>query len=119
MRDYIDREDFIKDKRAWYCSDCVHRKGMKNGRLQVLYEVGDAPCRACSIDDMISDLEAYPAADVREVVHGRWVWNDDNGFYYCENCGATSPRENQDGEYIDCTNYCPNCGGKMDLEAEA
>ena len=64
MTDYIDREAFISDKRKQYCADCDKRKGMKNGKMRFVYDIGDAPCRACGIDDMIGDIEDFPAADV-------------------------------------------------------
>ena len=54
-----------------------------------------------------------PASDVRPVVKAKWEWNDNNGYYYCGNCEAVSPREDQYGEYIDCPNFCPNCGADM------
>lgn len=57
-------------------------------------------------------LLRQPAADVAEVVHGRWIWNEEgeidwDQFYRCSNCG--------DKEYWE-SNFCPNCGAKMDLE---
>ena len=57
-------------------------------------------------------IEAIPAADVVEVVHGRW---EDTGIdeldliyggWKCSACG-----------YIFCgnkTNFCPDCGAKME-----
>ena len=68
MADYIEREAFVEQKRKQYCEDCDRRKGMKNGKYKTLYEIGEAPCRACGIDDMLNDVEDFPAADVREVV---------------------------------------------------
>ena len=57
-------------------------------------------------------LFRQPAADVAEVVHGRWIWNEEGEidweqFYRCSNCGNK--------EYWE-SNFCPNCGAKMDLE---
>ena len=57
-------------------------------------------------------IRELPAADVAEVVHGRWIWNEEgeidwDQFYRCSNCG--------DKEYWE-SNFCPNCGAKMDLE---
>ena len=57
-------------------------------------------------------IRELPAADVAEVVHGRWIWNEEGEidweqFYRCSNCG--------DKEYWG-SNFCPNCGAKMDLE---
>lgn len=65
-------------------------------------------CNAKNLQS-ISDM---PAADVAEVVHGRWIWNEEGEidweqFYRCSNCG--------DKEYWE-SNFCPNCGAKMDLE---
>lgn len=54
--------------------------------------------------------------DVQKVVHGKWEWNDHNGYYYCSECNAASPREDQEGEYCDTPMYCHRCGAKMDLE---
>lgn len=59
-------------------------------------------------------IEILPAADVAEVVHGRWIWNEEGEidweqFYRCSNCG--------DKEYWE-SNFCPNCGAKMDGATE-
>ena len=55
-------------------------------------------------------LLRQPAADVAEVVHGRWIWNEEGEigweqFYRCSNCGNK--------EYWE-SNFCPNCGARMD-----
>ena len=68
-------------------------------------------------DAIIIALDRISAADVRPVVKAKWEWNDNNGYYYCGNCKAVSPREDQDGEYIDCPNFCPNCGADMREES--
>lgn len=68
MAEYIEREAFLASMRNLYCKDCNRRKGMKNGKLKTLYEIGEAPCRACGIDDVLSDVEDFPAADVRSAV---------------------------------------------------
>ena len=117
--EYIDREVFIRDKRAQYCADCRKRKGMKNGKERFIYDVGDAPCRSCGIDDMISGLEDYPTADVRENVRGEWI-NDNTacGLYKCSVCNdfatvigwaSCVPIE----QMYRIMKYCPNCGAEM------
>lgn len=68
MPKYIDADEFVKKNREWYCEQCEKRKGMKRGRLRFVYEIGGAPCRACDVDDVISDIEDFPAADVVPVV---------------------------------------------------
>lgn len=60
----------------------------------------------------------FPAADVAQVMHGRWIGKPlDNFRKYqvtCSNCKWVGI-ENYDS-YNDPSefNYCPNCGAKMD-----
>jgi hypothetical protein len=46
-----------------YCKGCDKRKGIKNGKYRIIYEVGDAPCRACPIDDMKDELDNAPTIE--------------------------------------------------------
>lgn len=64
MAKYIDRDAFLANERAWYCDQCDRRK---NSKGKTVYEIGDAPCRACDIGDVLDLLEDYPAADVVEL----------------------------------------------------
>ncbi len=59
--DYISRTDFLEREQNIYCVDCSRRK---NSKGRIVYEIGDAPCRACGIGDVLDDLEDFPAADV-------------------------------------------------------
>ena len=103
MAEYIEREAFLEQKREQYCKDCARRKGMRNGKYKTLYEIGEAPCRACEIDDVLNDVEDFPAADVRPVVRGKWkVYNN---TYICSSCG-------QPVSFWQ-SNFCPNCGADM------
>ena len=55
-------------------------------------------------------------ADAVEVVHGRWI--DGVGSYStanCSVCGWKIPYTEDYYGYLGKTNYCPNCGAKMDL----
>ena len=107
MTDYISREAFVKSQRHLYCENCARRKGMKRGKMQFVYEIGDAPCRACGYGDVIDDAEDFPAADVREVKRGRWTENvpPRDKRPRCSVCGELNPWK---------SNYCPNCGAKME-----
>ena len=51
------------------------------------------------------------AEDVAPVVHGKWqyVETDDEHFFLCSICNNK--------EYWE-SNYCPECGAKMDIEQE-
>ena len=68
-------------------------------------------------DRHIESVKELPAADVVPVVHGEWV---DEGFYadgsakhafHCSNCGHHIIEWKDDT-----SNYCPNCGARMDGE---
>ena len=83
-------------------------------------------------DVVISDIKGMKAADVAPVRHGRWI----DG--HCSECGAeatfttwTEPVYDYDweenlyyshdeihNEYNE-TNYCPNCGAKLDGDKDA
>ena len=51
-----------------------------------------------------------PAEDVVPVVHGRWEVYMDGKYLMCSACKASFWDETGDGG----TNYCPNCGARMD-----
>lgn len=109
MAKYIDCDAFIAEKRMHYCAACKRRQGMKNGKMQFCYEIGDAPCRACDVADMLDYIEDFPAADVRPVVHGMWVRNE-YGVIHCSVCNAYL----KDEEYENHTfKKCYYCGADM------
>lgn len=61
-------------------------------------------------DAFLELVDNAPTVDAVEVVHGRWepYAIQPNGFvgsYRCAACGNAS---------INDSNYCPNCGAKMD-----
>ena len=105
MAEYIERDAFVEQKRKQYCEDCSRRKGMKNGKYKTLYEIGEAPCRACEIDDMLNDVEDFPAADVQPVVHAVWIPVDEKeDAFDCSECDAMVSKR---------CNFCPGCGADM------
>lgn len=62
-------------------------------------------------DSAINALRNAPSADVAPVVHGRWMYvdTDTEQFFLCNRCKKK--------EYWE-SNYCPNCGAKMDEVSE-
>ena len=82
-------------------------------RWHAVDAVLDVYCDTPDIDLSCEKFEAailkIPAADVAPVVHGRWlcVDTDTEQFFLCNRCKKK--------EYWE-SNYCPNCGCKMDLE---
>lgn len=66
-------------------------------------------------DDAISVVENAPTIDAVPVVYGRWVYGEDVDIQ-CSICGHDAYTE---GDYRQVkTNYCPNCGARMDKEDE-
>lgn len=110
MAKYIECEAFIADQRNLYCDNCERRKGMKNGKMKFVYAIGEAPCRACGIGDMLDSIDDYPAAVVVPVRHGKWEYIGGYGYQFrCSECILCA-------EYK--TNYCPNCGALMDKDGD-
>ena len=65
---------------------------------------------AAAITDLLVENQSLRnAADVSPVRHGRWVCvdTDNEQFFICNRCKRR--------EYWE-SNYCPNCGAKMDAE---
>ena len=84
-----------------------------------------------TLNQFLDYVEQSPTIDAVEVVHGEWIavssydafggseelWNahgNPTAFHYCSNCKAQS-YVNEFGEEL-LTDYCPNCGAKMDGE---
>lgn len=89
----IDADATIKYLREFRCKDCDRRKGMINGKTRFIYEIGDAPCRACDIGDTIDyflDEDISPTIDAVPVVRCKdckhhlkcdyWIENGDDWF---------------------------------------
>ena len=94
MADYIDREKLIK--------------AIENDACELVFY---------GKPEAISCIEAAPAADIRPVVRGRWIKQDDDpldGNFYCSACHsgidiATGSETPIDREMF----YCPSCGADM------
>ena len=102
MAEYIERETFLKDIEERYCLPCKEEGKDYNG----------CRCRACWVDDMLDEVDCFQtAADVAPVIHAHWIRYPDCGVTKCSNCGW-SIEECWDSD------YCPNCGAKMDEPVE-
>ena len=102
MAEYIDREAFKKSVEERYCKPCKAEGKDHNGCW----------CRACWVDDMLDEVDCFQTADVAPVVHGRWIHDGrriEGGIDWCH-CSECGKSDN----FCARTNYCPNCGAKMD-----
>jgi hypothetical protein len=71
---------------------------------------GESGIYADAYNDLAENFYSIPAADVAPVVHGRWVTHYRSGTPVAEGyvstcCDMWNNRK---------SNYCPNCGAKMD-----
>ena len=73
------------------------------------------------VDDIISlagGVDLIPAADVAPVRHGRWLpyktpIETRQSRWICNHCSGVVNNVSSGDTY-----YCPNCGARMDLEAQ-
>ena len=96
MAEYIKKADVLK-----YLS--ARRNQVLKSPLSTL----DAKFEVMEIFDFVD--HRVESADVAPVRHGRWlcVDTDTEQFFLCNRCKKK--------EYWE-SNYCPNCGCRMDLE---
>lgn len=130
MAEYMSKEVFLSsmgltgDETKYGNRDAEHQS--RSYSTYMAYEIMD------SVEDSIVEEELAP------VRHGRWIEHDEysDGYYHhkCTNCNTDAPfdyeyredwDEGIDGEWyllglVDdginehLTDYCPNCGAKMD-----
>ena len=95
------------------------REAFENADADVAEEYEDGTCDwGFGHQNILEVINSVPAADVAPVRHGRWIhttiedddWGSTFHSWACSNCDF-STGQNQNG-----TNYCPNCGARMDLE---
>lgn len=106
MDDYIKRQDVLD---AFWLVD-PENDGADGGTV-VLQNL---ELTSSDVESIVSEI---PAADVRPVVRGRWIkQNDDplDGNFYCSACHsgidiATGSETPIDREMF----FCPNCGADM------
>lgn len=99
MAEYIDRELAIK--------------AVRNEDKDVMADYGEEYGTewGFSEEKIIGVIMKVSSTDVAPVVHGKWLYveTDDEHFFLCSICNNK--------EYWE-SNYCPECGAKMDLEQE-
>lgn len=92
-------------------NDYVERSVIE--RLLAIAAVGDSEENRRTWARAMCIAHITPAADVAPVVHGQWklVYRQaDGGEYKCSECA----RKYVFNSFNHSSNYCPNCGAKMD-----
>ena len=89
-----------------------------NHRLNFLMaENGEYDHYTSGFDEAVTRVENFPAADVAPVVPGRWIYKGE--YAVCTECGGRSGTQYDGVEPIPLmTQFCPNCGAKMDEVSE-
>lgn len=112
----IDADALIDVLTQRCCKNCDKRMGTKNGKRRMIYEIGEAPCRACYVDDVKMELNEAPTIDAEPVRHGKWIYKEFEqskvGYYECSECGYVAFNEKV-------CHYCYNCGAKMEIENDS
>jgi hypothetical protein len=106
--EYISRDVALRQLNATcLATDCDNYNGVR--------------CRACAYADAMDFIDAIPAADVQPVKHGKWIdaytWTMFHEFkssgrgehFWCSECEQGQKQK---------SNYCPNCGARMDGGAD-
>ena len=87
-------------------------------KLKAHYSWWKGGSRELTMDEAKSDfdtiIDLQPTVEA-EPKHGRWILNDLTGYTECSVCGEMTDISPVTGE--EClTNYCPNCGARMDAQ---
>ena len=72
-------------------------------------------CDPDAVPHIIESLKLKPAADVRPVVRGKWIWKE-SGEVVCSKCNDLMAIVGNTEDFITVKsyhNFCPNCGADM------
>ena len=112
MAEYIEREILLNTLDEVCRVACPY-----SGRRDIAQYV---KCGACPLGSSFDFVDDIPAADVRPVVHGKWLIEHGlyrSGYprfvYHCSKCGKMEEHAYYDSK---CSNFCPNCGADMRKE---
>ena len=64
----------------------------------------------------LGSVRCAPTIEAEPVKHGEWVWDSDNDRYVCSRCNKEPSGDCNGGCVSHLSDYCPNCGAKMDKE---
>lgn len=110
----IDADALMDDVMKRYCKDCDKRKGIKSGKRRIIYEIGDAPCRACSVDDMKAELENAPTIDA--VPRQKYEEDMENAFAHGYTDAESKYRKMIEGGELVEVVRCKDCKHKVTTE---
>ena len=117
MKDYIEREAILQYAEKMYA---LAQKRVREGNTESDVWKATHETQMNERKEFVDLLQSAPAADVVEVRHGRWMTTDAYPHHlYCSVCYKTYAKNAKWVNELDLpTNYCPNCGARMDKEDE-
>ena len=68
-----------------------------------------------SLQSLVDAFVEIPTADVAEVKHGKWKIEESKEHFnvICSSCNKDFYVYKKGQYRIQCSNYCPNCGARM------
>jgi hypothetical protein len=86
-------------------NDAISRSAAVKALTHIAMQVGKDKMR--TVSRCVNEIEMLPSLDVAPVVHALWKMTDSA---YCSRCNRIAVTKYR---------YCPNCGARMDGEADA
>ena len=115
MKEYIERDAVLKYSKAMLN---LAEQRVRSGKTESEFWKATHLAQKEERQEFVNLLENAPTAEVVEVRHGRWILErEPDGTPYCFHCSVCD----DDFRYIGimaATDYCPNCGARMDKEDE-
>lgn len=107
MAEYLCKEDMNTDE--YISRDLALRQLNATCLVTDCDNYNGVRCRACAYADAMDLIDAIPVADVHPVKRGKWMPHKITASSKCSECRRV---------FADETPYCPNCGARMDGDAE-
>ena len=102
-------------------NNLIDRDVLKREVRDVVFRVADTPLSNDAMSKLVfrmgelvcKKIDDAPGVDAEPVRHGRWLEHYPNDIWDCYQCSCCKARR------ANKTKYCPNCGAKMDGDANA
>ena len=110
---YVERDDVLKALEQEPCEDCISRKLLSDNICEGI------SCNECSFNEIDDEsgcllqkrLDELPSIQPKPNT-GHWIKvTNGRGGHECDLCHEYAPSYQSGEEHL--TNYCPNCGVKM------